>query len=478
MKKKIVFILLTAACLLPTATRAQESMGIANSNYAPTQSVHLNPSSIVDSKLWLDVHLVGMGAYMYNDYFYFPQASVWTRPFPEGTDRYVLGNLYRGDVNVDVWGPAFTLSLGKHAIGLHTAVRSYTDATRVDAPIAKFIFEGLSYVPQHGTLYHAEDMKATSLTWGEIGINYATFLKRRQKDLWTAGITAKYLSGINAIALDIATIDYEVVNDSDLFVSPISGKYGLVEPGFGAGQGWSIDLGFTFKKMLDDVDSYVPHTSMSDCSTKDYRYKLGISLMDVGNIKFNKGAVFQQYNNTDAYWSRFDTASFTDLGSTDQNLNSNINNGAVQNVRGTDFTTWLPSYASLQFDYNFGKHFFANLTAIQGFRIQAPFGVHRRSTIALTPRYERKRWEVAIPVSLHDFRKVQPGLMLRLNNLIIGTDNLIPLLAKSDMNAADIYFHLKIPIVKSPYCGGKKHKKGKNGKSGKKGREDSCPAYM
>jgi len=473
MKKIIVFILATTNFLLPTS-KAQESIGIANSNYAPAQSVHLNPASILDSKLWLDVHLVGVGAYVYNNYFYFPKANPFTRPFPEGLDHYALGNVYRGDMNVDVWGPSFTLSLGRHAIGLHTAVRSYTDATRVPAPIAKFIFEGLNYTPQHNIEFSAKDFKATSLTWGEIGISYATILHRKQKNFWTGGITAKYLSGINSIALDVANINYNVENDSNLYVRPITAKYGMVEPGFGAGQGWSIDIGFNYKKMLEDVDNYKPH----DCEVKDYRYKVGISLMDVGNIKFNKNAVYQEYSNTEAYWSRFDTASFTDLGSIDQNLNNNINNGASQNVRETSFTTWLPSYASLQLDYNFGNNFYANATVIQGFRMQAPFGVHRRSTIAITPRYERKRWEISLPVSLHDFRKVQAGIMLRLNNLIIGTDNLIPLKAKPDMNTPDIYFNVKIPFIKNPKCGGKKHRKGKKGKSGKRGHDDSCPAYM
>lgn len=460
--------------------QAQESMGIANSNYAPTQSVHLNPSSIVDSKVWLDIHLVGVGAFAYNNYFYFPQASAWTRPFPEGLDHYKLGNVYRGDVNVDVWGPGFTLNLGRHAIGLNTAVRSFTDATRIPAPIAKFIFEGLKYSPQHDIEFSDKDFKTTSLTWGEIGLSYAAILSRKRKNLFTGGLTVKYLSGINSIALDVASIKYNVQNDSNLYLRPINGKYGIVQPGFGAGQGWSVDVGFTIKKMLDDVDSYTPFSNMSDCSVKDYKYKLGISVMDVGNIKFNKNTVYQEYHNTSNTWYNYDTAKFTNLGSVDLNMNSNINDGTPQNIRGTSFTTWLPSYASLQFDYNFGNHFFANLTAIQGFRIQAPFGVHRRSTIAITPRYERKRWEISLPVSLHDFRKIQPGIMLRLNNLIIGTDNIIPLIARTDMNGADIYFNLKIPILKNPKCGGKKHRKGKggkNGKSGKKGHDDTCPAY-
>lgn len=477
---KLVILCVAAASV--ASTYAQESMGIANSNYAGTQGVQLNPSSIVDSKLWLDVHLVGAGAYVYNNYFYFPKVNIWkstsgNEAFPQGRDHYVLGNVYRGDVNVDVWGPAFTLSLGKFAIGFHTAIRSFTDATRIPAPMAKFMFEGLNYAPQLGTLYHAENVLATSLTWGEVGVTFGTILKRKQDNLWTGGITAKYLSGINAMAIDLKNIDYEVLNDSDLYVSSVNGRYGMVEPGFGAGQGFSVDLGVTYKKMLDNVEYYVPHTPTADCSTKDYRYKLGISLMDLGGIKFNKNAVYQEYSNTSSYWSNYDTASITSIGTTDQNLNNNINNGASQNIRGTSFTTWLPSYASVQLDYNLGKNFFINGTIIQGFRIQAPFGVHRRSTIAITPRYERKRWEVSLPVSLHDFRNFQAGIMLRLNNLIIGTDNLIPLIARTDLKGADIYIHLKIPILKSPKCRDKKHNKGKKGHSGKRGHDDSCPAY-
>ncbi len=472
MNRLVIFLLLTTCCLLLTIKAgAQESMGIANSNYAPTQSVHLNPSSIVDSKVWLDVHLVGMGAFVYNDYFYFPKASAFTRPFPEGKDRYLLSSVYRGDVNVDVWGPAFTLRLGKHAIGLYTSVRSYTDATRIPAPIAKFIFEGLKYTPQQAIEYSGKDFKATSLTWGEIGLSYATILHNKKKNLWTGGLTAKYLSGINAIAIDIDNINYNVQNDSNLYVRPINGKYGIVEPAFGAGQGWSVDVGLTYKKMLDEIDRY------DECEIKDYRYKIGVSVMDLGNIKFNKNAVYQEYHDVTATWNRYDTASFTNIGSIDQNLSGNLNGTAPQNVRATSFTTWLPSYASIQADYNFGKNFYANATVIQGFRIQAPFGVHRRSTIAVTPRYERKHWEVSLPVSLHDFRKVQAGLMLRFQYLIIGTDNLIPLIARTNANGADIYFNLKIPFYKNPGCGGKKHK-GKKGKHGKKGKEDSCPAYQ
>ncbi len=47
--------------------KAQENFGALHSNYSPTNGVHINPSSMLDAKTWLDIHIVGAGAYLNND---------------------------------------------------------------------------------------------------------------------------------------------------------------------------------------------------------------------------------------------------------------------------------------------------------------------------------------------------------------------------------------------------------------------------
>jgi hypothetical protein len=52
----------------PAVVFGQEQFGAAFSNYTPTNSVFLNPSSMLDAKTWLDIHIVGAGTYANNNF--------------------------------------------------------------------------------------------------------------------------------------------------------------------------------------------------------------------------------------------------------------------------------------------------------------------------------------------------------------------------------------------------------------------------
>jgi hypothetical protein len=134
---------------------------------------------------------------------------------------------------------------------------------------------------------------------------------------------------------------------------------------------------------------------------------------------------------------------------------------------------------SAQFDYNFENNIYINASAIFGPRIGN--SVRRGGLLAVVPRYERKRFELSLPVSLWDFRYPQIGFQLRLNNnFIIGYDRAMPFLFRSDVYGFDIYFHLKFSVYRNPAC--QSGKKG-NGKGGSKGRKKGgrgatdCPTY-
>ncbi|MGB1032611.1 MAG: hypothetical protein ACPGWM_08340, partial [Flavobacteriales bacterium] len=70
MKANLITSLLVLLTLLTCNLNAQESMGIRASNYAPTQSIFLNPSSIVDSKAFIDINLVGFSVFARNNFVY------------------------------------------------------------------------------------------------------------------------------------------------------------------------------------------------------------------------------------------------------------------------------------------------------------------------------------------------------------------------------------------------------------------------
>ena len=129
--------------------------------------------------------------------------------------------------------------------------------------------------------------------------------------------------------------------------------------------------------------------------------------------------------------------------------------------------------ASVQFDYNINDKFYLNATAVQRIPMANTFGVERANLLAVSARYETKRFGVGLPISMqnYDINTTQVGLAFRFANITIGSDNFLPVVVKHNVKAADIYFSLKYTIFKSPACKDKKR-----GKSGRRGSVD-CPAW-
>ena len=53
----------------------QNALGTLHGNYTPTNSVYVNPSSMLDAKVWLDINIVGAGSYVNNNLVYLEDQS-------------------------------------------------------------------------------------------------------------------------------------------------------------------------------------------------------------------------------------------------------------------------------------------------------------------------------------------------------------------------------------------------------------------
>ena len=274
-------LLFVAVILFCTTAYSQERVGLANSNYAGTTGMPLNPSSMVDSKAWLDINLVGADVFAWNNFAYLGKG-----------DYYVWDDIFRGNIpnslhringkerhaagNVRVDGPSFTLSHGKNAFGFHTAARVFVSAEDLTEPTALFIKEGLDYSLQRQIDYTQQNMGAYGTAWAEIGLSYGRIAYQRGKDMINVGITAKYLMGIGHISMHLDELNHQVLDKQDWAISNVSGQYAMTEPGFANGHGFGVDLGVTYKRMLEEVGDYAPHTTQSDCGSIDYRYRIGV----------------------------------------------------------------------------------------------------------------------------------------------------------------------------------------------------------
>ncbi len=463
----------------------QNAFGALHSNYTPTNSLYVNPSSILDAKVWLDINIIGAGVYLNNDFVHLNNHSL-ASVASEGTKG--TSSIVETDVDFNqsrkkyhaynrnfVAAPSVVWSQGDHAAALSIGGRSYTGLRNLPDFAARFIEYGVpDYPTQHDINYTASNVRLASLSFVEIKLTYAyTFLKKR-RNMFMAGATFSKFFSVAGGAANIYNFNILVDNDSiiDVFNLEADAVYAW-NKNINAKGGWGMDFGFTFQKMLRDATSYYPNSPKMGCTNIPYKYKIGLSIIDVGNVKFDP-ILYQGYNFDQYTWLNYADQEINDDNPADlfAPQEPDIGNGRVKNPNKIR----LPTFVSAQFDYNlWASRVYINGTIIQGFGVaKNKFGLRHANSLSVTPRFESYWFDFALPFSLYEYRHPQLGASMRLGPLTLGTDKLINWLFKSKIYGADIYLYLKVPIRYHPSC--KDRQKGQRGGRGGRGRgRDNSP---
>lgn len=444
---------------------SQNSFGALHSNFTPTNSLYINPSSMLDAKVWLDVNIVGAGTYLNNDLVYLKKRKLFNevRDGINGTTTLTENDIafnqrrknYHAFNRTFAALPSFVWSQGDHAVGLSLGARSYTGIRKVPEFAAQFIEHGVpEYTPQHDIDYSINNLKFASISFAEAKLSYAyTFLKKRQ-DMFMAGISISKFFSIMGGAANIYEFDFNVDNDSVIDVALLNADAMFTpEPAFYAKGGLGLDIGFTYQKMMRNIDYYHPNSSKYGCNDVNYKYKIGVSIIDIGNVKFDQGSLlFAGYNFDDFNWQNYDQTETNEDNPTDlfQDQESNIDEGSVKRPDKVR----LPTFVSGQFDYNLWESkVYVNATIVQGFKPgRKKFGLRHANSLSITPRFETFWFDFALPFSLYEYQHPQLGASMRLGPLTVGTDKLINWIFQSNVYGADIYVYLKIPIQYNPKC--------------------------
>jgi hypothetical protein len=454
---------------------AQDMLGTVLGNYAGVNSVQLNPSALHNSKTYFDFELIGADLFVQNNYLYmarkdyrfghfFQSGYKWPTHHEEyGTEdrtfyAYSDKNLKKLFQNVRINGPGIMLIWGRHAFAVSTAFRSVSSGRNIPYDIANFAYLGLNYLPQHNINYiDRVPFKFTTMSWAEVGLTYACEVYARGFDKISAGISVRRLFAYAGVYESTKNMDYVVPNDSTISIKNLYAEYGVAipvsytSPGYSAsptivGKGFGFDVGVTYyrlKRVHDDGFS----TRLCAKQYEDYLYRVGIALVDVGAVKFSTNAEKFLIDNKSSYWDNVDKINFSNI----QNLLDTIsykfygtNTGAY---RGNSFYIWLPAAVSFQFDYHYNQYWYINGSFIYGLNF-SPNTIYRPCDISVTPRYERKSFEINIPVSLYDWTLPRLGLSLRYYFLTVGTDKLGWFFHVNDLTGMDFYFTIKYFLSK------------------------------
>ncbi|OQA00675.1 MAG: hypothetical protein BWY70_00633 [Bacteroidetes bacterium ADurb.Bin408] len=421
---------------------AQNMIGFTG-NYAGLSGIYLNPSSIANTKMKLDINLFTFGGHMHNNYYYIPKKQYNPiNPFRNGFADKGAYKLYPLNgkspylfTREQMHLPAVMYANGKNAFAFGISWRLEADAVNIPQDIVHLmnegIFAGREVSHPINTPQHADRFHFALASWEELSATYSRRLVQENGKYFAAGITGKLLLGNAACYFSNKNLDYYYANNKSISFSNAQANFGVVVPrGLINGYGLGADLGVTYA--VSDRS-----TTRSVAGFYNYRYRLGAVLLDLGAIRFGSGITYHVNSYDESVNANGNTVSnIYDMGTTTGGM-----------VQRNSLSFVLPTALSLQFDYNINDAFFLGSQFVQGFRFTG-CQVRRPGVLAFIPRYERRRLEVSAPVSLYDWRMLRMGLHLRIFGISFGVEKSGWLLPLSDFKAVDGYIAFKYSIGK------------------------------
>ena len=433
--------------LLAGQTFGQHNSAVSD-RYMPTNSVLLNPASIADPRPFVDFRLFGVSAQAENNMYYLPNGKI-------------LGDLsanienspkYNAAVNADIYLPALVVARGYRSFGFNIRQRNMVYAKNIPSNIAGFIKNGLNYPRQHNQVYDNDNFHIKYMSWAELGLNYAQIIKRDGNVIMTAGGSLKLLNGMGHLAMLADNLKYEV-DSLHVNIHSTKSNMGLSLPGASLGLGIGVDLGFEFRKMLTDDNAFhTPHSVRNKCAVKEYKYKFGVSLIDLGFINYKKSTTHWTFENDSIFWNNYETNNIDGITRMNTVLDNSSANAGSSPTTKNKFTALMPLALNAQFDYNLENNFFIYTSMELGMHQRITMGTERVSRLSIIPRYERERITAALPFTISRHQKPGLGVYLRAYFLSIGTNNFVPFLLNQDTYGADVYVSLNWQILHSNPC--------------------------
>ncbi len=467
--KKIILLFATAL-LMTISSFAQDFLGYINSNYSGVTGTDLNPANVVDSRYKVDVTLAGASLQFYNNYLgmsrdalkkdqyghlYAFDDTLFMEHYLTPKDNKINKSIYFSN---QIYGPSFLISINpKNAFAVKTKMRTLINVDGIEPELAQLAYTSLKDSSLWLTNLSNQNFSAQTMTWVEYGLCYGHVFKDEGMHAFKAGITAKYIQGIQSAYMNINDLDYNFTNDTTLSLFHSDVSYGhsstyegdKIEPAFKntALFSWGLDLGVVYEYRPDfetykyDMDG---ETGLWRKDKNKYKLKVGLSVVDIGYAKFKKGTYSRNFTADIGLWNLHDFDSVHNFGDFDSLLNARY----PMNKGDEYYKMNLPTAFALTVDYHIYKDFYANFTTYISPRFKKDAEkVHDLSTFSLAPRWDHKWFGAFIPFAYDLTGNFKAGLGLRIGPLIVGTNSLGPWVSRKDIYGADAYAMLKIPIM-------------------------------
>jgi len=445
---------------------AQNNFSFSNDNYSGINSAVLSPTqSFLNPNPW-DVNLVSADVFLQNDYAYISRQSFLSLPSSTielanpkkkitGTNQSNVFDFYNKEnanlmFNSDLMGPSFSMTTHikekKYVFGIFSRLRSQASVLKLD----NYLRFGNEMVSQPSS-YEMKPFSTNAMNWNEIGFNAATTIFPYADKQWIIGINLKYEMGLDAANIishqnikltaaqpgvgdnpDLMNIYASNYNVSANYVTNYNSEtktYDYKQNGSGLG----LDLGIT---MLD-----------KDPREEEYDFKFSFNILDLGFVNFKQG-INHSFANGSTIWLQnnpnFEDREFESPEQYLKLLSKEAYGNENASFSGYGFKIGLPTSINLNYSQRIKEHHFVNVNWIQRVPVFEN-SLKRNNIINANYSIQKEAFGYGISTTLSEYRNLQFGGYLRLGPLILGSENVFPLLFKQKkLHAANVYLAIKL----------------------------------
>ena len=460
--KKQIFVVMLLIIVGISKTYSQNFLGYRSGNYLGVNSVFFNPANIADSRYKWDVNLFSVSGFVGNNRADFRINDFKNDNFTSIKDKFFEGSgNTNANLNAEILGPSVMFNLSKKsAMSLTSRARVVANLKDFDGNLINSVINANNATSAYSLTTNSNSRLITN-GWGEIGISYAREVLNNGPHYLKAGVTVKYLSGSSNNYVQISQFKASINGDTlsrRAYLQNTSGIIGVGNSGIASGDikftnlfgydnsgiGGDIGLVYEYRPSYPASDSKVPTSHLNK-----YKLKVGLSLLDIGSIKYKANA-----NNSASYnihingTNRFylDKITGKEINGIKGVLDANpafFTNTA--NSSGTYYAS-LPTVIQSDIDYHLHRGFYINFNGqLNLISKTSIYDANQYNSFTLTPRYEGKSFGAYFPINYNELTQFNAGIALRAGPLFIGSGSLFTALVNGKQ--VDAYMGIRIGIL-------------------------------
>ncbi len=428
-------------------------------NYTGVQSVFFNPSHAADSRYLFDLNLFSINAGFGNNKASYSLNTTFNTFNSTNTLNNFLSGEGRvsGQLNLDILGPSLLINLNKKSgIVLSSRIRGQFSVTDIDGKLAKTVLDdlknGISFPYQ---ISSGSNMRINTNGWAEYGLTYGRVIKDEKDKLLKIGATIKFLAGAGNSYAQINQLSGTLIQppspNGNVYLAQgsrgeigigISGKVSSFTPNQllqSSSIGLGLDFGLVYEKRSGNSKRH------------PYKYKLSLSVLDIGSIKYDRDiSKSGSFNMLVTSTPGFDlqTLQGVSFDGYKQILSTNPNFTPAASNNATTITVSLPATIQLYGDARlFGNLYLSAGTQISLANNKNPENPFLYSGFTLTPRYEGRGVGLYFPINYNSLTQLTMGTTVRLGPLFFGSGSILSSLL-SNSKQADFHAGLHLGILK------------------------------